>query len=176
MAKPTRIVAGKAKPSKPTPSTPQPEPNWAAVKRRYQHRNRTNIAEIAEHFGIDAKRLRDIAREKGWRRPADRPDKRKLERPATLKERVLAILDGQVTQMEIELQDDHLPPPAERERRNGALARLIRGLGQIKPDAAAGDAANVSAQPKGAADDDQDRWRRELVARIRALKERLQAD
>jgi hypothetical protein len=151
-----------------------PEPraiNWSAVKRRYQHDRRKTIAEIAEHYGIDAAILRERGRQNGWRRPDSRRkhDREAEKPPGTMRERILALFEGRLTQMEIELQHDHLPPDTTVQRHATELNRMIRALGPVK--AAAQPAVNATAQ--GAGDDDQDAWRRELVERIRALKQRL---
>jgi hypothetical protein len=170
-----RAKLATASPGQASAQTEAREINWAAVKRRYQSDRRRTVPSIADHYGLDPKLLRDIAREMGWIRPSTKRGKGKspLRRPGSLRERLFGLMDGRITQMEMDLQDDHLPPRLERERRSSEFARLIRALGQAKHDPS--DATATVAAP-GAADDDQDRWRRELVERIRALKDRLKTE
>jgi hypothetical protein len=143
--------------------------NWAAVKRRYQHDRRMTYPEIAKHYGLEAQFLRDVARSMHWRRPSTRSKgKPRPKPPETLMERIIMLIDGRVTQLEMALRSDHLPPASEVDRQSSELTRLIRGLGQTKPAL-----VGVATTTTGAADDDQDRWRRELIERIRALKSRV---
>ncbi|MEZ5923903.1 MAG: hypothetical protein R3D57_05910 [Hyphomicrobiaceae bacterium] len=170
MAKTKQCSAVEAKPPD-ADATDDRAINWAAVKRRYQNDRRMTYPKIAMHYGLAPETLRDLARSMGWRRPGSRrKEQLRPKPPATLTERIIVLIDGRLTQMEIELQKDHLPPAAEFNRQSNELTRLIRGLGQVKVPAAGG-----AADPAGGADDDQDRWRRELVERIRALKDRLKA-
>ena len=174
MAKSSRPAAAAGADPPPPPTLSQPRAiNWSAVKRRYQHDRKKTIAQIAEHYGIDATVLRERGRQNGWRRPDSRRkhDREAARPPGTMRERILALFEGRLTQMEIELQHDHLPPDTTVQRHATELNRMIRALGPVK--AAAQPAVNATAQ--GAGDDDQDAWRRELVERIKALKHRLTA-
>ncbi|MFO1169349.1 MAG: hypothetical protein U1E49_00090 [Hyphomicrobiaceae bacterium] len=174
MAKSTRSTA--AVQADPPPPSQSPEPrtiNWSAVKRRYQHDRKWTGAEIAKHYGIPEALLREHARQYGWRRPDNRGkrDRAQATPPGTMRERIIAIMEGRLTQMEIELQSDQLPPTTVVQRHTSELNRMIRSLGPAK--AAATPA--IPATTPGAGDDDQDAWRRELVERIKALKHRLTA-
>ncbi len=171
-------MAKKPAPKKPA-ATPKPDPlpgptNWSAVKRRYQNNRKMTVETVAEHFKIDPKRLREIARERGWRRPASQRPRRK--RPTTLPERLLEVVDGQLTQLELQMEDGLMPDSPEAARKVRDMHQVVRTTyGAAKPGTADGAPERAAGAPSKAGDTDAERWRLELVERIKKLKRKLEA-
>jgi hypothetical protein len=148
-----------------------PAVNWSAVKRRYRNKRKTTVKDIAAHFGIQPKELREIARERGWRRPSRRHPKPKA--PTTLPERILEVVDGQLTQLELQLEKDLMPNSPEAARRLRDMHQVVRNYDPSK----AGDdpAKRAPGANPTSGESDAERWRHELVERIKKLKAKFQA-
>lgn len=171
----------KPAPKKPTSKKPAakakpevlPDPtNWIAVKRRYQNNRKMNVKEIAEHFKIEPKRLREIAHERGWRRPSSR--RLRPKKPETLPERLLEVVDGQLTQLELQMEDGLMPDSPEATRQVRNMHQVVRTYPQ-KPGAAEGAPERAASGPSKAGDTDAERWRLDLAERIKKLKQKLEA-
>ncbi len=157
------------------PETPPDESliNWAAVKRRYQHKRRVKVADIASHYSLDERRLREIARERRWLRPASQPKRPKA--PPTIKDRMLVLADGHVTQLEMLMEADAMPDVPESLRKVARHQPVVGSNDPKKQGAADGAPERAAGATSKAGDTDAERWRLELVERIKKLKRKLEA-
>lgn len=147
--------------------------NWAAVKRRYQNKRRMKVADIAVHYGLDEKRLREIARERRWLRPDSQPKRPRT--PPTIRDRMLVLADGHLTQLEMQMETDAMPDLPESTRKLRDINQMVGGKDPNKQGSADGAPERAAGSPTKAGDTDAERWRLELVERIKKLKQKLEA-
>lgn len=165
-------TAEAALPAEAKPPVNEADINWAAVKRLYQNKRRMKVADIASRYGLEERRLREIARERRWLRPDSQP--RRPKAPPTIRDRMLVIADGHLTQLEMRMETDAMPDLPESTRQLRDISQMVGGNASKKPDAADGAPQRASGAPNPG-EIDAERWRLELVERIQRLKRKLGA-
>lgn len=174
--KPTAAETGpapaEASPASPTPPANEADINWAAVKRLYQNKRRMKVADIALRYGLEENRLREIARERRWLRPDSQPKRPKA--PPTIRDRMLVLADGHLTQLEMQMETDAMPDLPESTRKLRDINQMVAGSIPKQPEPGEGAPQRASGVPTSG-EIDAERWRLELVERIRKLKQKLDA-
>lgn len=157
----------------PGPPVNEADINWAAVKRLYQNKRRMKVKDIAGRYGIEEKRLREIARERRWLRPDSQPRREKA--PPSIRDRMLVIADGHLTQLEMRMETDPMPDLPESTRQLRDINQMVVAQDSKKPGAADGAPQRASGSLPKPGEIDAERWRLELVERIKKLKQKLGA-